>query len=193
MNAFDELIRKRRSVFPAQYNGETIPETMIQRMLENAMWAPTHYKTQPWQFVVFTGKGKNALLDHMAYLYSMHTPTDQFSQAKYDKFEERKAQVSHIIAINMRRHEREGLPVEEEIAAVSMAVQNMWLTLASEPGYGGYWSSGNLVYLPEMASYLKLESNERCLGFFYAGCVHPDLVLPEAKRNPLEQHVRWEK
>lgn len=192
MNALDELIRNRRSVFPAQYNGQVVPESLIKRMLENALWAPTHYKTQPWQFIVFSEKSKNALLDHLAFMYSMHTPEDQFSQAKYNKFEERKSRVSHIIAIVMRRHEREGLPEEEEIAAVAMAVQNMWLTLASEPGHGGYWSSGNLVYQPELAVYLNLQPHERCLGLFYVGCTNTDLVLPEAKRNPLEEHARWE-
>lgn len=193
MNQLDELIRQRRSVYPAQYSGKAVPETIIYRMLNNAMWAPTHHKTQPWQFIVYHDESKNQLLDHLAYLYSNHTPEEQFSEAKYRKFEERKNQVSHIIAIVMRRSERNDLPEEEEIAAVAMAVQNMWLSVADEPGYGGYWSSGKMVYHPDLAQYLKLNEQERCLGLFYVGAIEHGKAPVAAQRNPIEEHVRWER
>lgn len=189
----DQIIQSRRSVYPTQMSGEKIPNQFIERMLANAIWAPTHHLSQPWQFVVYEGDAKNKLLDYMAFLYSTHTPEERFSSAKYEKFEKRKQQVSHIIAINMRRHERDGLPEGEEIAAVAMAVQNMWLTLADHPGYGGYWSSGNLVYLRELADYMHLNDHERCLGLFYLGCVAEDASLPERQRNKLSEHLRWEK
>lgn len=188
----DEIIQSRRSVYPAQFSGEKVPHELIRRMLNNALWAPTHYKTQPWQFVVFEGTSKNRLLDHLAYMYSNLTPPEQFSEAKYQKFEQRKEQVSHLIAINMRRHERDGLPEEEEIAAVAMAVQNMWLTLAAEPRCGGYWSSGNLIYQAEFAEFMKLNKNERCLGLFYVGCIDEKATLPKRERDAAELHIRWE-
>ena len=33
----------------------------VQAMLEAANWAPTHGKTEPWRFVVFSGQGKDRM------------------------------------------------------------------------------------------------------------------------------------
>ena len=38
------------------------------------------------------------------------------------------------------------LPKMEEVAAVSMAVQNMWLT-ATAHGVGCYWSTGGVTFV----------------------------------------------
>ena len=41
-----DIIRKRRSVFPVQYNGKTIAKEDIETVLEAANWAPTHKKNR---------------------------------------------------------------------------------------------------------------------------------------------------
>ena len=48
----EEIIRNRRSVFPAQYNSDEIAKETIIKILEAANWAPTHKKTEPWRFKV---------------------------------------------------------------------------------------------------------------------------------------------
>jgi len=39
-----EIIRNRRSIFPAQYNDTPITREAIETILEAANWAPTHRK-----------------------------------------------------------------------------------------------------------------------------------------------------
>ena len=56
-----ELIQRRRSVFPAQYNEQPIKKSDIEKILEAANWAPTHKKTEPWRFKVLLGEKKNEL------------------------------------------------------------------------------------------------------------------------------------
>ena len=43
----EELIRRRRSVFPAQYKTQPIADDLLKRILEAGRWAPTHPKTEP--------------------------------------------------------------------------------------------------------------------------------------------------
>ena len=52
-NEINHLIKNRRSVFPNLYTGEPVPKEVIDQMLENANWAPTHKFTEPWRFTVF--------------------------------------------------------------------------------------------------------------------------------------------
>ncbi|MDX1326244.1 MAG: nitroreductase family protein, partial [Arenibacter sp.] len=47
-----DVIKERRSVFPAQYNGTPIAKEDIEKVLEAANCAPTHRKTEPWRFKV---------------------------------------------------------------------------------------------------------------------------------------------
>ena len=64
-----ELIRNRRSIYPAQYTGESIKDPIIEEMLENARWAPTHKFTEPWRFRVYKGEGIAKLAEFQANLY----------------------------------------------------------------------------------------------------------------------------
>ena len=52
-NLLNDIIRKRRSVFPLQYNGELVSNSTIDEVLYNANTAPAHKMTQPWLFKVF--------------------------------------------------------------------------------------------------------------------------------------------
>ena len=51
-----DLIKKRRAVFPMQYNGKTIDKPTLLKVLEAANYAPTHKRTEPWRFKVITGQ-----------------------------------------------------------------------------------------------------------------------------------------
>ena len=56
-----QIIAKRRSIFPHQFNGKEINKKSIQELLTNANTAPTHRLTQPWFFKVFSGNSKMKL------------------------------------------------------------------------------------------------------------------------------------
>ncbi|HET8810702.1 MAG TPA: nitroreductase, partial [Flavobacteriaceae bacterium] len=124
MNNLQELIQKRRSVFPEQFNGKPIEKETIQQILEAANWAPTHKRTEPWRFKVVQGGTKNKLGEFLAGKYRETTP--KFSELKYQKIPLKFQQSACVIAICMQRDPKESLPEWEEIAATAMAVQNMW-------------------------------------------------------------------
>jgi len=66
MTKINEIIRARRSVYPAQFIEKPIAKKVIQNLLENANHAPTHRLTEPWRFKVFIADGKKALGDFLS-------------------------------------------------------------------------------------------------------------------------------
>jgi nitroreductase len=187
-----EAIKSRRAVFPKQFNGEKVPQDILDKMLELANWAPTHKNTEPWRFKVYSGDSMNVLLDQCKACYVRETPAERFNSIKLDKIEDRKNQVSHIVAICMHRDESDApIPEFEEIAATAIAVQNMWLYLSSTEEYGGYWSSPGYAMGDEFRDFLHLEGSERCLGLFYVGRIAEDAVLGEGKRGGWRETVSF--
>jgi nitroreductase len=190
MNATPEqisaLIRQRRAIFPKTYNDKPISQTLIEEILENANWAPTHRLTEPWRFKVFTGASLARLGQYLADWYKNNTPADSFSEKKYEKNLQNPQRSACVIAICMQRDPEERVPEWEEIAAVACAVQNMWLTCTAYD-IGCYWSTPRAAL--EADEFLGLQSGERCLGLFYMG--YHDLPELPGKRSPISEKVEW--
>ncbi len=158
------IIEERRSVFPKEYTGEPIPEFILDEILSAAVLAPNHKRTKPWRFRVFKGNEKLALGEELQRVYKETTPEFQFLQKKYDDFIYKVERSGAIISIVVEYSNL--VPQWEEIAAVSMAVQNMYLTCTANK-IGCYW--GSPVLIKYMKNFLKLEDNQECLGFLYMG------------------------
>ncbi|HAI75383.1 MAG TPA: nitroreductase [Microscillaceae bacterium] len=184
----NQLIRQRRSVYPAQFTGEVIPDALIEQLLENANWAPTHGKTEPWRFVVFAGAGLQKLAEFQATMYQKLTPPEAFKQEKYDKLLSNPLKCSHIIALGMKRQESGKIPEIEEVEAVACAVQNLYLS-ATAHNLGGYWGTGGVTYMPEAKSFFGLGDADSLLGFFYVG--YPAQPSPEGQRKPVSEKTTW--
>ena len=182
----NDIIRHRRTVKPERYTGEVIPDADVWKILESANWAPTHGHTEPWRFSVFTGESKLELLN---FLNGLTTKLSGANPVKEKKREGRIMPTSHIISIGMNRGDNPKIPEVEELLAVAMAVQNMWLT-THEMGYAGYWSTGALAFTDELRDFLNLEKDGKSLGFFYIGV--PVKGIPDGKRiSGIETKVDW--
>lgn len=187
----NQLIKNRRSVYPNLFTGERIDDLIVQQMLENANRAPTHKLTEPWRFVVFTGEGLKRLAKFQSELYREVTLANgKFKQSEYEKLGAKPLSASHVIAIGMKRDEKERLPEIEEVEAVACAVQNMYLT-AEAYGVGCYWGSGGITYFEEAREFFGLSGKDRLLGFFYIGV--PRIRPPEVRRGPVEEKVVWKR
>ena len=179
-----DLIERRRSVFPAQYNDRPIADKEIETILEAANWAPSHKRTEPWRFKVVTGNAKIRLGEFMAAVYEKHTAKPK--KIKTKKIIDKARQSAVIIAICMQRDPEERLPEWEEIAATAMAVQNMWLGCV-ELGIGCYWSSPSIIKY--MDGFFDLQAGEQCLGFLYMG--YFDEPIEAGQRRPFRDKVSW--
>ena len=188
IGAFNHLIRNRRSIFPKQFEpGKQIPAEIIQQIIENATWAPTHRMTEPWHFTVFTGAGLEKLAVFQSELYKAESGA-KYKEDKYLKLKSQPLIASHVIAIGMKRSGETKIPEIEEVAAVACAVQNMYLS-TTVYGVGGYWTTGGITYMDNAKSFFGLNSEDKLLGFFYLGYVAVPAV--PSTRKPLSEKVVW--
>lgn len=185
IETINQVIRTRRSIFPPEYIEKEIPREVIETIVENANFAPTHRLTQPWRFTIFRGAGLTKLADFLGETYRSQTIPESFSEAKYEGSRNKVLKSSCVIAINMELHP-EKVPEWEELAAVACAVENMWLT-ATALDVGAYWSTpGNLTALEQ---FLQLEPNQKCVGLFFMG-YHQAKEKP-AVRKPIAEKLTW--
>jgi len=186
----NRLIENRRSIYPTMFSGQPVPDEVIERMLENANWAPTHALTEPWRFVVFKGQGLQKLATFQSELYKeVTTKLETFKEDKFNKLATKPMQCSHIIAICMKRDPKGKVPEVEEVEAVAAAVQNMYLT-ATAYGVGCYWGSGGVTYMDEAKPFFGLEETDKLLGFLYCG-MPKEGKWPKGRRKPVAEKVTW--
>lgn len=145
----NQIIKARRSIFPKEFTGETIDKEIIEQLLENAQWAPSHNSTYAWRFRVYSGESKEELF---AFWRSHALPT------KYEKIEFNREKTSHVLIITVM--DMDVNPLEEEIASNASAVQNIYLSLSQYPDVGGYWGTGNGIYEPHFHEFIDSEENE---------------------------------
>ena len=199
MNLTDisELIRHRRTIKPITSTGEpnyqdgVIEPSVLEKLLDNANWAPTHGLTEPWRFVIFQGDSRFSLARFLASAYEEHTAEEAFKPAKLEKIRLYAERATVAIALGMQRRESV-IPAEEEVIAVACAVQNIQLT-ATALGLGTFWSSSPVYDLPATREFFGWTGeNDRCLGILYAG--YPANAWPERKHGqpePITEKVEW--
>ncbi len=185
----NELIRSRRSVFPKDYSGEKVDDSIVKQMLENANWAPTHKLTEPWRFVVFTGDGLKTLAAFQSECYKQVTQAKgTFEEKKYEGLKLKPMECSHIIAVGMKRDEKKSVPELEELGAVFCAIENMYLT-ATACGIGCYLSTGGVTNFEEAKSFFGLGREDKLIGFIHVGI--PKGLPSAGKRKPVEEKTKW--
>lgn len=188
LSEITEIIKNRRTIYPEDFSDRKVHREIVERLLNNAIWAPTHGMTQPWRFKVFMGEAIPRLANQLAEMYKQTTPPEKFLEKKYNNFKERPLKSTVVIAVCMERQETEKIKEIEEIEAVACAVQNMHLTCTAY-GLGAYWSTGGATYSDEMKSFLGLKPKDKCLGFFYVG--YPNIEWPKSSRKPIEYVTEW--
>ena len=189
-NMLPDIIKSRRNIKPAHFNGELLSDETVAGLLELANWAPTHKFTEPWRFIVFSpGQIHSFCLEHAA-LYKAHTPDEEYEQAKFDKLLHLGDKASHIIVVYMKRTPGDRLPVWEEQAAVACSIQNMLLAAQAE-GIAAFWSTGGMSGKPSFKTWLDLGDDDFPMGMVYLGKC--DELPVGVRRIPMADKVRWVK
>lgn len=188
MDLFD-AIRLRRSVKPEHLKPDPVDPGLIEKLLDAANWAPSHGKTEPWRFTVFTGEGRYDLLEAICRgLAEDGQATLPDDDPRRQKLTLKISTAPVAITISVAPDPSPKILDHEELASTAMAVQNMHLA-ARALGLAGFWSSGAKAFTPQVAELLGLEPPARCLGFFFVG--YPKDEWPEGKRRPWQEKVQW--
>src|SRR5947209_13939042 len=112
---FNQLVRSRRSTFPAQYEvGKKVDDEIVKQILEKATNAPKQGKTEPWKFVVFTDEGRQKLATFQSEFYKKDSG-ENFKEATYKNLATNPLKASHVIALCLKRDPNKKFPEMEEI------------------------------------------------------------------------------
>lgn len=188
LSEITEVIRNRRTIYPEDFTDRKVHREIVEHVLQNGTWAPSHGMTQPWRFHVYMGEALKKLAVDLPEFYKNFVPAEKFSQKKYEKFQARPEKVSVMIFVSVETTPESGIPELEEQEAVACAVQNMHLTCTAY-GLGAFWSSPKFLYTREFADYLGLSENGQCVGLFFMG--YPAIEWPKSHRKPLEYVTKW--
>lgn len=182
-----EIIKTRRATPPRFLDKREVEKEKVIQLLENANWAPTHKNTEPWRFKIYEGEVKQKLADQIfSFLSEKIKSGAEINQQKVDKLMENIKRVPVVMTVIMERDEAKRIPEWEEIAAVSMAIQNMWLT-ATEKGLGAFFASPQ--FMPMLDDILGIKPGQKALGFFYVGYIAMD--FPSPGRGEIDDKVEW--
>ncbi len=180
---FDLLTTRRRShsrlIEPGPDHDQLIS------ILHAAMAAPDFGRLRPWRFTVFTGDDRAGFGDVLAEAARRRNPG--ISAAGLET--ERRRLTRAPVVISAGAHVVDGpITPEQQVAAVSAAVQNMLLA-ATALGFGSIWRTGPVCYDPTVKQALDLGEQDRLVGFVYLGTA-ATITLPS--RQPAEDSlVRW--
>jgi nitroreductase len=191
-NNFDtiaHIIRNRRTTKAAAMNGNAIPDEVIGQLTELADYAPTHGRTEPWRFFIYKGESLAKFCSDHAQLYWDNTAEEVRKQQTFDNLLHAGDMVSHLVVAVMKRTPETKIPLMEEYAATSAAVQNI-LIGAEAYGLAAIWNTGGMALKQPMKDYLSLQADDIVVGFIYLG--YTDQPVKDAVRNiPLSEKVKW--
>ena len=188
LSELTSIIKDRRTIYPEAYSGRKVHPEIVNAILNNAIWAPTHGRTEPWRFKVYMEEGRQKLAPEVAELYKQTTPVENFKEHVSQKLITRITTAPVVILVWMERGEKENIPTEEEQAAVACAMQNMMLTCTAY-GLGSFWSTPKLLYSDLAKERFQLKQEDRIMGLFYIG--YTDQPWPKSHRKPLEYVTEW--
>jgi nitroreductase len=184
-----EAIQTRRSV--GRVTQDAVPDETVERILASAVHAPNHKLTEPWEFHVFSGRGRGELAKARAELARIQAEEEGDDEEMIPgrvSRERKKAFRAPVVIAVISKAGRGEIETLENYAACCCAVQNMQLA-AHGMGLASIWRTGPVAYHSYMRGFFGLEDGDHVVSYLYIG--HPDLELRPRRREPVAQKTIW--
>jgi nitroreductase len=185
-----EAIKTRRSV--TQLSDKVPSDELIGRLIDAARWAPNHFNTQPWRFVVLSGEGRNKLGDVYGKLnqQKLEGADEEKRDTAYRKGLEKAKRSPVIIVVTVEPSDLPKVKAVEEIAATAAAVQNLLLA-AHALGLAAKWRTGDPVYTDVMKEQFGVSEKGTVLGLIYLGYPEEGITPKPPIRKSAEEMTTW--
>ena len=182
MDVFD-AIRERRMIPRVGPDAPTPDE--IAELLELAVRAPNHHRTEPWRFHVLAGAERERLARVIE-----ADAIDAGAEPERARADARTKvdRAPVIVVFTVAPSDDPKVVEQEEVASVAMAMQNFLLG-AYAKGLGAMLRTGTAAYHPSVNEHLGLEPDERVVGFVYLG--YPAGERDTTERVPSSERTRW--
>ena len=184
-----DVIRQRRSV--RRYTDEPVPRELLERLLEDACWAPSAENYQPWHFVALTKPEEIALLQE-----TLRQSAEALTPVLTERFPNHPQVVKETTAfirtlggapVCILTFLRQSYPHRETVlVSVAAAVENLLLS-ACDAGLGACWigAAVNSGYDKEVTGRFGPEGGELAAMISLGYPAH----IPNAPRR---KPGRWE-
>lgn len=178
-----EAIRTRRMI--PRVGAEAPSRDDIADLLELAVRAPNHHRTEPWRFHVLSGDARRRLADAIA-ADAVQGGADPARAAEDARKKVERAPV--IVVFTALPSDDPKVVEQEEIVSVAMAMQN-FLVGAHAKGLGAMLRTGTTAYHTAVNDHLGLDPRERVVGLVYLGIPEADRDL--TARGSAAERTRW--
>ena len=177
-------IRTRRDT--ETFGEKRPPREVIERVIEAAVWAPNHKRTEPWCFHVLAGDSRAAMGEAVAaWLVQSGAGGDGPQQAARMRL----LRAPVIVVLSQIGSPDDAVRELEDYAACACALQNLLLAAQAE-GLAAHTSTGVMVEYAGAKQYLGLAPHDRIVAYVYLGFPPVGGVTKEgARRDPV---VCWE-
>jgi nitroreductase len=179
-----EAIRSRRMIPRVTDDPPTADE--IAELLDLAVRAPNHHKTEPWRFHVLQGDERERLARAIANEIVDSKGADPAQALEEGRAKARRAPV--IVVFGAVPSSDPKVYEQEELASVAMAIEN-FLIGAHARGLGAMLRTGAAAYHPSINEHLGLQRDEKVVGIVYLGRPAAERELTE--REPASGKTRW--
>ncbi len=179
------VIRERRTI--RKFAGQRIPDEVIHQLLNDAAWAPYHSAKEPWRFILFSDKGREAFANAVLTTYTEQELEKYGESARQDYCDN--AALHLIVIVKAASSQREA---EDALLACAAFIQNLQL-LAWNQGIGIVWKTDEYNEDLRFQSAIGVHPGEKIAGTLHMGYYLPD-QLPKARpRRRAEQITVWHK
>jgi len=173
-SGFSGLIRARRTIH--RFRPGPVPEEVLERALEAALWAPNHKLTEPWRFYL-PGPQTAARLVELNTRLVAASAGPEAARAKEAAWQA----VPRWLVLTCQRSP-DALRAREDYAACACAAHNLALALWAD-GVGMKWTTGPVTRTPEFHDLMWIDADvEEVVGLMMIG--YPE-DIPQVPRRSL--------
>ncbi len=184
----EDAIKTRRSI--RNFKDQLVPKQLLQKIIETAIWAPSAMNTQPWHFIVLTGKDKDKLTEIAGKSFErlqhrlrqlFKEKMVQFISEYFKNFGNAPVIITVLTEVLDERVYQIGA-----IESVSALIQNLLLCAHAE-GLGTCWMTGPLWVEDDIKKYLCIGDDRKLVALIAIG--YADQVPPIPPRKARE--IKW--
>ena len=174
LREFAEVLRGRRTI--DQYLHTPVPDELVREALEAATWAPNHYVSEPWRFILPGKETVGRIVDLCEEMVSANKGPE-LGEHKRKAWGEKPG----WLIVTCSRNE-DDLREKEDYAACCAAVQNFMLYMW-KAGVGSKWTTGPITRDSRFFEIIGVDENEASVvGMLWFG--YPK-VTPTQSRVPV--------
>ena len=176
LREFGEVLRGRRTV--DQYLHTLVPDELVRDALEAATWAPNHYVSEPWHFILPGKETVGRIIDLCAEIVAA-AKGPELAGHKRKTWAEKPG---WLIVTCPYSHDN-ALREKEDYAACCAAVQNFMLYLW-KAGVGSKWTTGPITRDARFFDIIGVDAEQYfVVGMLWFG--YPK-VTPTQARAPVD-------